>query len=97
MPAFMPVPAGSPPSSARRERRCRTRRPAFVLDCGERADMTQEAFRAGIKAACFSGPAGVATKLADIARQQRALLHRKRPKALDLLNVADPKAPAVDI
>ncbi|HEX3065218.1 MAG TPA: hypothetical protein VHQ39_07040 [Dongiaceae bacterium] len=67
-------------------------RASFVLDCAERADMTQEAFRAGIKAACFSGPAGVATKLADIARQQRALLHRKRPKALDLLNVAEPES-----
>jgi hypothetical protein len=64
---------------------------SFVLDCAERADMTQEAFRAGIKAACFSGPAGIATKLADIARQQRASFYRKRPKALDLLNVADPE------
>ncbi len=64
---------------------------SFVLDCAERADLTQEAFRAGIKAACFSGPAGIATKLADIARQWRAALYRKRPKALDLLDVADPE------
>jgi hypothetical protein len=64
---------------------------SFVLDCAERADMTQEAFRAGIKAACFSGPPGVATKLADIARQWRASLHRRRPKTLDLLNINDPE------
>jgi hypothetical protein len=77
------------------ERRARAAAPdaraSFVLDCAERADMTQEAFRAGIKAACFSGPAGVATKLADIARQQRASLYRKRPKALNLLDVSDPE------
>src|SRR5579862_5356271 len=77
------------------ERRARAAVPAakasFVLDCAERADVTQEAFRTGIKAACFSGVAGVATKLADIARQQRASLYRKRPKALDLLIVTDPE------
>jgi hypothetical protein len=66
-------------------------RASFVLDCAERADLTQEAFRAGIKAVRFAGPAGVARKLADIARQQRALLYRKRPKALDLLNIDDPE------
>jgi len=77
------------------ERRARAAVPgaaaSFVLDCAERADLTQEAFRAGIKAARFCGPPGVATKLADIARQQRASLHRRRPRALDLLNVSDPE------
>jgi hypothetical protein len=68
----------------------------FVLDCAERADMAQEAFRAGIKAARFAGPASVAAKLADIARQRHASLYRKRPKALDLLNVADPETACRD-
>ena len=65
---------------------------SFILDCAERADLVQEAFRAGIKAACFTGPRRVADKLADIADQQRAALHRRRPRALDLLNASDPES-----
>ena len=77
------------------ERRARAAVPAarasFVIDCAERPDLVQEAFRSGIKAARFSGPARVAEKLADIAARQRATLHRRRPKALELLNVSDPE------
>ena len=77
------------------ERHARAAVPAgkasFVIDCAERADLVQEAFRAGIKAARFAGPRRVAEKLADIAAQQRATLHRQRPKALDLLNAGDPE------
>ena len=62
----------------------------FILDCAERADLTQEAFRAGIKEVCFSGPAQVAERLADIAGKWRARLHRRRPNALDLIDEADP-------
>ena len=52
----------------------------------------QEAFRAGIKQVCFTGPARVAERLADIAGKWRAKLHRRRPNALDLLDEADPAA-----
>jgi hypothetical protein len=76
------------------ERRARASVPSaradFILDCAERADLTQEAFRAGIKGACFTGPAHVAERLADIAGKWRAKLHRRRPKALDLLEETDP-------
>ena len=76
------------------ERRARALVPGaradFVLDCAERADLAQEAFRADIKNVCFTGPASVAERLADIAGKWRARLHRRRPKALDLLEEADP-------
>ena len=78
------------------ERRARASVPGaradFILDCAERADLTQEAFRAGIKGACFTGPAGLAERLVDIAGKWRAKLHRRRPKALDLLDETDPAA-----
>ncbi len=78
------------------ERRARESVPGakadFVLDCAERADLTQEAWRAGIKEVCYTGPAPVAERLADIAGKWRAKLHRRRPKALDLLTEADPAA-----
>jgi polysaccharide deacetylase 2 family uncharacterized protein YibQ len=63
----------------------------FVLDCAERADMVQEAFRAGIKGARFSGSAAVAARLDDIASKSRANLYRRRPKALDLRGADDPQ------
>ncbi len=66
-------------------------RASFVLDCAERPDLVQEAFRAGIRAARFAGPRRVAEKLADIAARRRAVLHRRRPRALDLLNAGDPE------
>jgi len=76
------------------ERRARASVPGaqadFILDCAERADLTQEAWRAGIKGVCFTGPAPVAERLADIAAKWRAKLYRRRPKALDLLDKADP-------
>ncbi len=64
-------------------------RASFVLDCAERADMVQDAFRAGISEVCFSGPAAIADKLSDIAGKSGARLHRRRPKALDLERVND--------
>ena len=77
------------------ERRARASVPEaradFVLDCAERADLTQEAFRAGIRGVCFTGPANVADRLADIAGRWGAKLYRRRPKALDLLDESDPK------
>ena len=64
----------------------------FVLDCGDRADLVQDAFREGLGDACFTGRAAVAARLADIARKSRARLHRKRPRAVDLGASRDPEA-----
>lgn len=76
------------------ERRARAANPKaaakFVLDCGQRADLVQEAFREGIKEACFTGRASLAERLADIAAKSRARLHRRRPRALDLGETKDP-------
>ena len=76
------------------ERRARAANPKasarFVLDCGQRADLVQEAFREGIKETCFTGRAGLAERLADIAAKSRARLHRRRPHALDLGETKDP-------
>ena len=76
------------------ERRARAAVPKarakFILDCAKRADLTQEAFRAGIKGACFAGSASVAARLADVAGKRRAKLYRRRPKALDLLREKEP-------
>ena len=75
------------------ERRARAANPGasatFVLDCGERADLVQEAFREGIKETCFIGRANLAERLSDIATQSRARLHRGRPRALDLGETKD--------
>ena len=77
------------------ERRARAAVPAaragFVLDCAERADMAQDAFRAGIRDVRFSGSPVIARKLSDIAGKSGAGLHRRRPKALDLARVNDPE------
>ena len=77
------------------ERRARAAAPAakasFVLDCAERPDMVQEAFRCGISGVCFSGAAAVATKLSDIAGKCGGKLVRRRPNALDLARVNDPE------
>jgi hypothetical protein len=76
------------------ERQARTANPKasarFVLDCGQRADLVQEAFREGIKEACFTGRVSLAERLADIAAKSRARLHRRRPRALDLGETKDP-------
>jgi len=60
-----------------------------VLDCGERAGEAMGALRQGIEAVCFRGPAAVAGKLRDIARQQGAAVIETRPDALDLAGVDD--------
>jgi hypothetical protein len=65
-------------------------RAVFILDCGDRSDLVQDAFREGLGDACFTGRAEVAARLADIARKSRARLHRKRPRALDLAAKPDP-------
>lgn len=76
------------------ERRARAANPEasarFVLDCGGRADLIQEAFREGIEETCFTGRASLAERLADIATKLRVKLHRRRPRALDLGETKDP-------
>jgi hypothetical protein len=61
-----------------------------VLDCDDRADLVQAALRQGLTHVCFSGSQAVAARLADIARHYGATLHRKMPRALDLLYCDDP-------
>jgi hypothetical protein len=61
-----------------------------VLDCADRADLVQAALRQGLAELCYRGPAGLTRRLADIARQQQATLHRRRPVALDLCQARDP-------
>lgn len=63
-----------------------------VLDCADRADLAQAAFRQGLRHVCYRGPAAVALRLADIAARSGARLHRRRPAALDLLYCDDPAA-----
>ena len=58
-----------------------------MLDCGDRAELVQGALRDGLADVIFTGPAGVAARLADIAGQQGARLHRSRPPTLE---IADP-------
>jgi hypothetical protein len=56
-----------------------------VLDCGDDAGAAQAAIRAAVEAIAFTGPAEVAGRLADIARQRGARLLTERPvAALDL-------------
>jgi len=64
-------------------------RAAFILDCGDRADLVQDSFREGLSDACFTGRPAVAARLADIARKSKARLHLKRPRALDLAKQRD--------
>ena len=61
-----------------------------VLDCDDRADLAQAAFRQGLRHVCFRGRKVVANRLADIAGRWGATLHRRRPTALDLLDAEDP-------
>ena len=64
---------------------------SVVLDCAELPGLVLGAFRVGIEAACFTGPAQVAAKLADIAAQEGRRLYRRRPaRALDLRHATDP-------
>lgn len=66
---------------------------AAVLDCAELAGYALGALRIGLEAVCFTGPAAVAAKLADIAVQGGQRLLRRRPAhALDLRHADDPAA-----
>jgi hypothetical protein len=63
-----------------------------ILDCGARAGDVMAALRAGIPAVRFTGRKDVAAKLAAIAEGSGARLVTRRPRALDLLDEADPEA-----
>jgi hypothetical protein len=66
---------------------------AAVLDCADLPGYALGALRIGVEAVCFTGPAKVAAKLADIAAQQDRRLLRKRPaRALDLRHAEAPLA-----
>jgi len=62
-----------------------------ILDCADRPDLVQAAFRQGTRAVVFRGRKAVAAKLADIARGWRAELMLRRPRALDLGADPDPE------
>lgn len=55
-----------------------------VLDCGEAAGLAQAALAAGARGLVFSGPAGQAARLGDVAAAAGALMLRTRPDALDI-------------
>ncbi|MDJ0950476.1 MAG: hypothetical protein QNJ94_16310 [Alphaproteobacteria bacterium] len=61
-----------------------------VLDCADDAGWVLAALRRGVAGVCFHGTDRVAAKLADIAGQYGATLHRAAPDALDLAKAADP-------
>jgi hypothetical protein len=60
-----------------------------LLDCGDRADLVQMAWRQGIEAAVFRGPARVADRLDGIARHSGRTLLRRRPRAIEIGDPAD--------
>jgi hypothetical protein len=63
-----------------------------ILDCGDRADLVQMAWRQGIEAAIYRGPDRVADKLASIAGRARRILLRRRPRALEIPHPPEPAA-----
>ncbi len=55
-----------------------------VFDCGDRAALAHEAFRAGAEAVCFTGPEDEARALAEVAAALERTFLAARPPALDL-------------
>ncbi len=60
-----------------------------ILDCGDRADLVQMAWRQGIEAAIYRGPARAGERLAGIARRAGRILLQRRPRAIEIGNPAD--------
>ena len=60
-----------------------------ILDCGDRADLVQMAWRQEIEAAIYRGPASVADRLDGIARRAGRTLLRRRPRAIEVGDPAD--------
>ena len=65
--------------------KCRT-----LLDCADRPDLAQAALRDGTDAILFTGPARMATKLAEIAAAYGAVFLTQRPPALELARQRSP-------
>jgi hypothetical protein len=60
-----------------------------IIDCGDRADLVQMAWRQGIEVAVFRGPARVADRLDGIARRSGRILLRRRPRAIEIGDPAE--------
>jgi len=56
----------------------------FVLDCGAKAGIAQEALSLGAEGIVFTGPAAQAARLASVAGKAGALLLAGAPPALDM-------------
>lgn len=67
-----------------------------MLDCGDRAGDALAALKAGVRDVIFTGHPGAAQRLAKIAAQRDAQLHAHRPPALDLVDVRNPAAAALE-
>lgn len=61
-----------------------------ILDCGSSAGFAMAALRQGIRHIRFSGRGQTLEKIRDMAHQQKAIVHTRWPKALDLGHEADP-------
>ena len=66
-------------------------RVTFIVDCGNRPDHAQAAFRLGLDVV-FRGPERIAIKLASIAAKSQRVLLRRRPRALPVADSRDPAA-----
>jgi len=64
---------------------------SVVVDCDNRAGDAQGALAAGAKRVLFTGAAGTAARLADIAAGLGADVITERPPALDLRGRRDPR------
>jgi len=60
-----------------------------ILDCGDRADLVQMAWRQGIEAAVYRGSANVASRLQGIAGRAGTILLRRRPRAIEIGDPGD--------
>jgi fructose/tagatose bisphosphate aldolase len=77
-------------------RRCPEARYRAMLDCGDRPDLAQAAWREGMSDVVFTGRKAIAEKLDEIARRRKARLHRQAPEALDLFGAEDRAAACAD-
>ena len=60
-----------------------------MLDCGDRAGDALVALGLGLQNLIFTGNAEAAARLSRIAAEQGAVIHDRRPEALDLLDIKD--------
>jgi hypothetical protein len=67
-----------------------------MLDCSDRAGDAMTALKAGATDLIFTGHPEASRRLADVARQTGAQIHRSRPVSCDLLDRRDPGRAARD-